>query len=116
MCTQGQCMNYMGNWVQFRTPWGSHRGIISEVNNRGVLVRVPRRYAPVSLAYHALENESDEKKLDVALAGIGYGGYPGAYGGRYGGRWGYPGAGAWYGGWWWWWLAFAWIFWLAFLW
>jgi hypothetical protein len=115
MCTQGQCMRHMGQWVQFRTPWGMHRGIISEVNNRGVLVRVPRQYAPVSLAYHTHENKSDEEKLDVALAGVGYGGYPGAYGG-YGGRWGYPGAGRWYGGWWLWWLAFAWIFWLAFLW
>ncbi|WP_157071266.1 hypothetical protein [Alicyclobacillus acidiphilus] len=110
MCTRAECMAKMGQWVQFRTQWGTHRGIISGVNNQAVLVRVPRQYAPVGLATAAKDpSQSDEARLDLALAGYGYGPY------RYRG-WGYPGNGWWYGGWWWWWLAFAWVFALAFLW
>ncbi|QQE78245.1 hypothetical protein [Alicyclobacillus sp. SO9] len=111
-------MSNMGQWVQFRTQWGLHRGIVTDVNNRGVLMRVPRGYAPAGLATHQQSNGSDEEKLDLALTYGGYGrggyGYPGYRAGY--GRWGYPGYGGWYGGWWWWWLAFAWIFALAFLW
>lgn len=113
MCTSGQCMGYMGQWVQFRTPWGTHRGIVTDVNGRGVLMRVPSQYAPVSLAGSSKMNGSDQERLDLALCAYGYAGYPGAYGGYPGpygggkGRWGYPGAGGWYGGWWLWWLAFA---------
>lgn len=107
-------MRYMGQWVRFQTPWGSHRGIIADVNQRAVLVRVPRGYVPAGLVSDTKAGD-DEKNLDVALAQYGYyGGYRG-YGAARGG-WGYPGYGGWYGGWWWWWLAFAWIFALAFLW
>ncbi len=106
----------MGKWVNFQTQWGTHRGIVSGVNDRAVLIRVPRTYAPVGLASHSptFVND-DETKLDLALAQWGGYGQPGngAVAGR---RWGYPGYGGWYGGWWLWWLAFAWIFWLAFLW
>lgn len=116
MCTRGDCQQAMGQWVTFRTNWGTHRGIVEQVNHRGVLVKVPQQYAPVQLAGAI---DSDEAKLDAVLA---WGRPTGAYGG-YGngynyGRpgWGYPGYGAWGGGWWWWWLAFAWIFLLAFLW
>ncbi len=124
MCTRSECVTNVGNWVSFQTPWGRHRGVITEVNGRGVLMRVPRQYAPMGLASHEQTEGDDEKKLDATLAAYGYG-YRGPYGGYGGygpgygagyGRWGYPGYGAWYGGWWWWWLAFAWIFWLAFLW
>ncbi|GMA55726.1 hypothetical protein C7445_102294 [Alicyclobacillus sacchari] len=107
MCTRAQCERAVGQWVRFQTPWGTHRGVVEQVTGNGVLVRVPRSYAPVGLA-----SGSDEDRLDVTLAQWGYG-YPYA---RPYGRWGYPGYGYWYGGWWWWWLAFAWIFWLAFLW
>lgn len=122
MCNRLDCVNNLGKWVQFQTPWGHHRGIIAEVNNRAVLVRVPRQYAPIGLVSHSQSvDKDDEKKLDFALAqwgGVwgglrGYGPGYGAYGGR---GWGYPGYGAWYGGWWWWWLAFAAILALAFLW
>lgn len=114
-------MKHMGQWVQFQTPWGSHRGIIAGVNQNAVLVRVPRRFAPMGLATANTSNANDETRLNLALTqwgydgygGGGYGGYPG-YG--YGGKWGYPGYGAWNGGWWWWWLAFAWIFALALFW
>lgn len=131
MCTRMDCTQKMGQWVQFRTQWGTHRGIISDVNQRAVLVRVPRRYAPTGLASETKPvDQSDTSKLDLALAQWGYGGYGGGYGrrgyrgyggygpgyGAYGGGWGRPGYGGWYGGWWWWWLAFAWIFALAFLW
>lgn len=110
----------MGQWVQFRTQWGTHRGIISDVNQNAVLIRVPRGYAPMALAgHHQGDNAPDEEKLDLTLAQWGYGGYGRGYApyGAYGRRgWGSAGYGGWYGGWWWWWLAFAWIFWLAFLW
>lgn len=117
MCTQSQCHRSVGQWVSFQTPWGAHRGVVESVNQRAVLMRVPREYAPMGLASHEAEQHPDERRLDVALAAGGYGGYgyPG-YGAGYGRRWGYPGYGGWYGGWWWWWLAFAWIFALAFLW
>lgn len=121
MCNRLDCINNLGKWVQFRTQWGMHRGIVTDVNNRAVLIRVPRQYAPVGLVGHFQEAyKDDEKKLDLALAQ--WGGYAGwgSYGqpsyGAYGGGWGYPGYGGWYGGWWWWWLAFAAIFALAFLW
>ncbi|MCY0874915.1 MAG: hypothetical protein OWT28_01320 [Firmicutes bacterium] len=130
MCTRGQCQKNLGNWVQFETPWGRHRGVVERVTDRGVLMRVPRQYAPTSLATHrALRAETEEQRLDLALAQWGYGGAGGwgggagapgygAYGGAYGNRgYGNGGYGGWWGGgWWWWWLAFAWIFWLAFLW
>ncbi|KPV45700.1 hypothetical protein [Alicyclobacillus ferrooxydans] len=126
MCNRMDCVSNMGKWVQFQTQWGTHRGIITDVNNRAVLVRVPRQYAPTGLVSHfQAVDKDDEEKLDLALAQWGgYGGAPGwggGYGrpgyGAYGGRgWGRPGYGGWYGGWWWWWLAFAWIWWLAFLW
>lgn len=127
MCTRGQCQKNLGNWVQFETPWGRHRGVVERVSDHGVLMRVPRQYAPTGLATHrVLSAKTEEQKLDLALAQWGYGGgwssggAPGygAYGGTYGNR-GYAngGYGGWWGGgWWWWWLAFAWIFWLAFLW
>ncbi|KPV44837.1 hypothetical protein [Alicyclobacillus ferrooxydans] len=121
MCSRGDCIRYMGQWVRFQTPWGMHQGIVTDINNRGVLMLVPRRYAPTRLASaDKVIGVDDEQKLDLALAQWGYRGY-GPYGGGYGARagyggWGYPGYGGWYGGWWWWWLAFAWIFALAFLW
>lgn len=112
MCTMGQCQQSIGNWVQFRTPWGNHQGIVESVNARAVLVRMPRQFAPSRLASGHLSGNSDEERLDVALAAYGYHGvgYPGYR------AWGYPGYGIWRGGWWWWWLAFAWVFALAFLW
>ncbi|MCL6516647.1 hypothetical protein [Alicyclobacillus sp.] len=112
MCTMGQCMKLRGQWVHFYTQWGYHRGIIEDVNNRAVLVRMPRRYAPLGLASHAPQLDTgatDEQRLDLVLAAV--------YGPGWGYRgWGYPGWGAWWGGWWWWWLAFWWIFALAALW
>jgi hypothetical protein len=123
LCTMGQCQKHLGQWVQFQTPWGRHRGVIEAVNPRGVLIRVPRQYVPARLANHAQSpDQSDEQKLDMALTqwgyGGGWGGGPG-YGGApaWNGGYGRPGYGGWWwGGWWWWWLAFAWIFWLAWLW
>lgn len=126
MCTRMDCVNHMGKWVNFRTQWGMHRGIVSGINDRAVLVRVPRQYAPAGLVSQAQTvDESDEAKLNLVLAswggygigpGYGGGGYGPGYGAYAGRGWGYPGYGAWYGGWWWWWLAFAAIFALAFLW
>ncbi len=111
MCTRADCMRSMGQWVRFQTPWGIHRGIVMDVNQRAVLMRVPRQYAPVGLVKSAQsEGQSDEQRLDLALAQYGYGRH------GYGRGWGYPGYYGWWGGWWWWWLAFAWIFALAFLW
>lgn len=119
MCTKCQCRKNMGQWVRFQTQWGMHQGMIEDMNDRAVLVRVPRRYAPAGYVNDAVPENPEDRKLDVALAA--WGGYGGGYGGGPGygyggGRWGRPGYGGWYGGWWWWWLAFAWIFWLAWLW
>ncbi|OPG16099.1 hypothetical protein [Ferroacidibacillus organovorans] len=116
MCTYGQCQRAVGQWVQFSTPWGAHHGIVRQVTQQGVLMSVPRTYAPQGLVNGMnFSGKSDEERLDLALAAYGYG--PGM-GGRpgYGGGYGAPGYGWWGGGWWWWWLAFAWIFALAFLW
>ena len=107
MCTQGQCASSLGQWVSFRSPWGVHRGIVAGVNQRAVLMKVPWRYAPMGLATHPGDGQSDEDRLNLTLAQYGYGGYPGYGGYAYGRRWGYPGYGAWGGGWLWWWLAFA---------
>lgn len=123
MCMRGDCTKAVGQWVQFRTQWGSHRGIVHAVNDQAVLMRVPKQYAPSPLTATSLAPESESGRLDLALAQWGYGyGAPGAaYGGPgygYGAGPGYgrPGYGWWAGGWWFWWLAFAWIFAFAFLW
>ena len=117
MCTKTHCEKHLGGWVQFHTPWGYHRGVIEQVGPTSALVRIPRQYAPTTLIHHET-GETDEQKLDIALAAWGYGPGP-AYGPRPGG-WGRdyyrPGYGWWVGGWWWWWIAFAWIFALAWLW
>lgn len=123
MCTMNDCVQNQGSWVQFRTPWGYHRGIVENVTNQGVLMRVPRQYAPTGLVGGSISDSMPaSERLDLALAGLGYGPYgrPGPYAA---GRPGYPGygysrgyGGWWAGGWWLWWLAFASIFWLAFLW
>jgi hypothetical protein len=109
MCTRGECVRYMGQWVHFSTPWGYHRGIVMDVNDRAVLVRTPRRYAPVGLVSDVQSVDANHaERLDVTLSQW----YPGwGYA-----RWGYPGWGGWRAGWYWWWLAFAWIFALAALW
>ncbi|MCI0182863.1 hypothetical protein [Sulfoacidibacillus ferrooxidans] len=104
-----QCLGCQGGWVQFRTRYGLHQGMVQQVRSNSVLMKVPAQYAP-SLATFEV---SDEAKLDMALAQWG-GGYPG-YGAGYGGGYGAPGAGWWGGGYWWWWLAFGAIFWLSFL-
>ncbi|MCL6631319.1 MAG: hypothetical protein K6T63_01690 [Alicyclobacillus herbarius] len=115
MCTRCQVEKHLGGWVEFRTPWGYHRGIVEQVTPNAVLMRVPRRYAPAGIAtvsnLDVSHRASPSEKLDIALAQWAYG-RPYAYGAR----WGYPGWGAWWAGWWWWWLAFAWIWALAFLW
>ncbi|MBX6395916.1 MAG: hypothetical protein IRY98_09435, partial [Alicyclobacillaceae bacterium] len=40
------CRHRVGHWMEFRTPWGVHRGIIRRVTPHGILVSVPRPYAP----------------------------------------------------------------------
>lgn len=112
MCTMNQCQSALGQWVQFRSPWGMHRGIIQEVSPTGALIRMPRQYAPMTMISDARHPQTDADKLDVALAQWGYGPYPGP---RYGPRYG-PGYNRWAGGWFVWWFAFAAILALAFLW
>ncbi|WP_258109613.1 hypothetical protein [Alicyclobacillus sp. SP_1] len=114
MCTYGQCYQSLGKWVQFQTKWGVHRGIVQQVTPQGVLMRVPRQYAPSGLASYAADaTDAESERLDAALVAYGYGPGPvyagnGAYRPYGNGRaWGYPGYGAYYAGWWWWWLAFA---------
>ena len=109
MCTMGQCQGHLGQWVQFETPWGQHHGVVEQVTAGGVLMRVPRQYAPVGIAsLPSFSGQTDEQKLDVVLAQWGYGPGYGAPGYGYRAWW----AGAWL----FWWLAFALILGLAFLW
>ncbi len=117
MCTMDQCQEARGGWVQFQTQWGWHRGIVERVTDQGVLMRVPRQYAPTAPAGGQRLQGSDQERLDLALAQWGYGpAYGPGYGvprpGPWGGAPGYGvgrGYGGWWGaGWWWWWLAFAW--------
>ncbi len=82
MCTRAQCERHIGQWVQFRTSYGMHRGIIERVTSHSAIVVSPRQFVPAQLVSHEI-GESDERKLDLALAQWGgYGGYPaGGYGG-----------------------------------
>lgn len=100
MCTKAQCEPYIGKWIEFRTPWGWHRGVIERVTNNTAVIVSPSRYVP---AQFAIADAALTPQRDVALAwgmggapgtpGAGYGGYPGGVGG-------YPGGGfGWYGGW-----------------
>ncbi|MCL6443451.1 MAG: hypothetical protein K6T83_08350 [Alicyclobacillus sp.] len=85
MCTKVQCQRYIGQYVQFHTPWGYHQGYLERMSGNTVHVLSPRRYIPTHLASADLSDD-ETKRLDLALAGWGgYGGY-GGYG--YGG-WGY---------------------------
>ncbi len=111
MNVREQCMTMQGSWVHFQTPWGYHRGIIQQVENQGVLMKIPRNYVPAHLAN---ANSSDETKVEVALQQVAWGNPGYGYGGGYGPY--RPGYGWWNGGWLFWWLAFASIFALAFLW
>ncbi|MDI3327261.1 MAG: hypothetical protein QJR06_01785 [Alicyclobacillaceae bacterium] len=111
------CRRRVGHWMEFRTPWGVHRGIIRRVTPDGILVSVPRRYAPrfafsatwaatplqggdvqqLQRVRHALARPVREH-LGVELV-----------------QWAAPGWGWWHGGWWWWWIAWAWLLAFAFL-
>lgn len=44
-----------------------HRGIVEQVNRRGVLVRVPHQYVPAAL----LSGGKDKEKLDVGFTAWG---------------------------------------------
>ncbi|WP_026960943.1 hypothetical protein [Alicyclobacillus herbarius] len=87
MCTRHDCERYVGQWVQFQTPYGVHRGIVERVTPRHAIVLSPRRYIPAQFATETLPAE-DVKRIDAVLA-AGYGPY-GPYAGGYGR--GYPGA------------------------
>jgi hypothetical protein len=94
MCTRAECERHIGKWVQFRTPYGVHRGVIERVTATKAIIKSPKQYIPVDLA---LDDDDDDRRLDVALAwgGYGRGGYPGAgYGRGYGRGYGY-GYGMW---------------------
>lgn len=103
------CMKYKGGWVQFQTPWGMHQGIVERVSGQGMLVRVPRQFAPALASLHIESNPNTGSQLDIAHAGWGY---PGK---GFAGKGFYPGGGWWAGSWWVWWVAFAAIFALSFL-
>ncbi|WP_407655188.1 hypothetical protein [Alicyclobacillus dauci] len=98
MCTRQDCERHIGKWVQFRTPYGYHQGMIERITKDDkVIILSPRRYAPASLI--TAEVEGDEmQRLDLALAWYGRRpgypavGYPGGAVGGYGPGYGY---GAW---------------------
>ncbi|MCY0900912.1 MAG: hypothetical protein OWU32_01835 [Firmicutes bacterium] len=74
MCTKAQCEQHVGQWVQFRTPYGHHIGLVERISGNEAIVVSPRQYVPAQFARTV--NQSDEDKLDVALAFWGGGGYP----------------------------------------
>ncbi|MCL6548006.1 MAG: hypothetical protein K6T30_03755 [Alicyclobacillus sp.] len=100
MVTREQCQRYVGQWIQFRTQYGSHIGYLERVTKDAAIVLSPSRFVPAQLASAPVG--SDDARLDVALAwwgGLG-GGYPaGAYAG--------PGGFGPYGGWGWGWRRWA---------
>ncbi|MCL6452675.1 MAG: hypothetical protein K6T78_03490 [Alicyclobacillus sp.] len=100
MYTKAQCEPYVGKWVHFRTKYGYHVGMIERVTDDSAIVLSPRKYIPTQLASSPVSGD-DAKRLDLALAWGGYGGWggaPGAGAGAWGGRAGYPGWG-WGWGW-----------------
>lgn len=107
LCTRAQCEHHVGQWVQFRTKYGNHVGLVERITKDSVIVLSPRQHIPTQLASADLSLDEHER-LDLALAwwgGFGRGGYPGGYGGGapgvggYGrGYSGYAGRGG-YGGW-----------------
>lgn len=75
MCTRAQCQQHVGRWIQFRTPYGQHVGMVERVTADQAIVLSPRHLVPQHLASPV--SQSDEDKLDLALAFWG-GGYPSA--------------------------------------
>jgi hypothetical protein len=95
MYTRAQCQSHVGQWVQFRTKYGYHIGLVERVTGDSAIVLSPRQQIPTHLASADVDSD-DMQKLDLALAwwgGFGRAGYPGA-----GYRAGAPGAGAYGGG------------------
>ncbi|GMA66295.1 hypothetical protein NZD89_28905 (plasmid) [Alicyclobacillus fastidiosus] len=96
MCTQAECQRHIGKFVQFKTPYGYHQGVIEQIKGEKAIILSPSRYVPAQLASTELLDD-DVKKLDVALAwwrgGLGRAGYPGVAAG------GYPRGAYGYGGW-----------------
>ncbi|MCF8563385.1 hypothetical protein LLE49_01325 [Alicyclobacillus tolerans] len=93
MCTRADCERHIGQWVQFHTQWGLHRGIIERVTNRSAILVSPRRYIPAQFASETRDisdetMSADMKKLDLALTWYGSGAAGGGYGGYGGIGWG----------------------------
>jgi hypothetical protein len=95
MCSRAQCLKHVGQYVQFRTRYGYHQGVLESVSGNQAVILSPRKYIPVQLIAEPL-NEDAEKRLDVALA---WGGYGGGYGPGPGPGYGGYGGYAWGGGW-----------------
>lgn len=119
-----KCHTMKGRWARFQTPWGMHEGVVEQVAPGAVLMRVPRHFAPASMASATgAPGMPADQKLDLALAQwfgprggpMGWGA-PGPYAGPGVKGPGYAAPGWWAAGWWWWWVAFALILGLAFLW
>ena len=69
--TASDFQNYLGKTVEFRTPWGLHRGTVKDVNGHAVLMEMPEQYVNASFQ-RALG-------LDVVHAGF-FDGYNGFHG------------------------------------
>lgn len=61
---------------------------MERVNHNNLIVLSPQKYIPVQLAKGSLEDD-EVRRLDLALAWGGYGGYGRGYGAGYGGWAGY---------------------------
>lgn len=91
MCSRAQCQQHVGQWIQFRTPYGQHIGQVERVTADQAIILSPRQYVPRHLAQPVSADE--ESRLDLALAfwggrggyGMGAGGAgAGGYGFGYG--------------------------------
>lgn len=95
LCSRAECMQNVGRYVRFQTPYGYHEGVIERISGQSAIVLSPQRYIPAHLATERLDEE-ETKRLDLALAYGGYGG-GGGYGAGRGGYGGYGGGGYGYG-------------------
>jgi hypothetical protein len=71
MYTASDFQNYLDKTVEFRTPWGLHRGTVKDVNTHAVLMEMPEEYINASFA--------DALGLDIVHAGF-FDGFNGCHG------------------------------------
>ncbi|GMA49643.1 hypothetical protein GCM10025857_10000 [Alicyclobacillus contaminans] len=54
---------HRGQWIEFKTPWGKHRGIVESVQRDRVLVKMPKQYATRGLLNYLRGSETDVRPV-----------------------------------------------------